>query len=98
MTSPLPSDMTTKLRLFQTMAGARHGGAELFFERLAGAFHKAGVTQRLMIKPDPDRMARLAAAGLAVEGCGFSPLRRRCIAARLPMRSVASGRMSSSAG
>ena len=66
--------MTTKLRLFQTMAGARHGGAELFFERLAGAFHRAGVTQRLMIRPDPDRMARLAAAGLAVEGCGYSPL------------------------
>ena len=74
MTSPSPSSKTTKLRLFQTMAGARHGGAELFFERLAGAFHEAGVTQRLMIKPDPDRMARLAAAGLAVEGCGFSPL------------------------
>ena len=74
MTSPLPSDMTTKLRLFQTMAGARHGGAELFFERLAGAFHQAGVAQRLMIRPDPDRMVRLAAAGLAVEGCGFSPL------------------------
>ena len=56
------------------MAGARHGGAELFFERLAGAFHVAGVRQRLMIKPDPDRMARLSAAGLAVTGCGFSPL------------------------
>ena len=74
MTSPSPASKMTNLRLFQTMAGARHGGAELFFERLAGAFHKAGVAQRLMIKPDPDRMARLAAAGLAVEGCGFSPL------------------------
>ena len=76
----------TDLRLFQTMAGARHGGAELFFERLAIAFQGTGMTQRLMIKPDSDRMTRLRAAGLDVAGCGFSPLlaplhRRRIAAA-----------------
>ena len=73
--TPTPSKTgSTGLRLFQTMAGAHHGGAELFFERLAIAFHGAGVTQQLMIKPEPDRMARLTAAGLAVGQCGFSPL------------------------
>ena len=74
MTTPPASTRPTDLRLFQTMAGARHGGAELFFERLAVAFHAAGMSQQLMIKPDSDRMARLRAAGLDVAGCGFSPL------------------------
>ena len=74
MTTPPASTRPTDLRLFQTMAGARHGGAELFFERLAVAFHAAGLSQQLMIKPDSDRMARLRAAGLDVAGCGFSPL------------------------
>ena len=85
MTPSPASSPRSDLRLFQTMAGARHGGAELFFERLALAFHETGMTQQLMIKPDSDRMARLREAGLAVTGCGFSPLlaafHRRQIAA-----------------
>lgn len=86
MTTPPALTHRTDLRLFQTMAGARHGGAELFFERLAIGFHGTGMTQQLMIKPDGERMARLAAAGLDVAGCGFSPLlaplhRRRITAA-----------------
>ncbi len=87
MTTPLASTRRTDLRLFQTMAGARHGGAELFFERLAIGFDGTGMTQQLMIKPDSERMARLTAAGLNVTGCGFSPLlaalHRRQIAAAL---------------
>ena len=87
MTTPPASTRRTDLRLFQTMAGARHGGAELFFERLAIGFHGTGMTQQLMIKPDDDRMARLTAAGLDVTGCGFSPLlaalHRRQIAAAI---------------
>jgi glycosyltransferase involved in cell wall biosynthesis len=84
-TSPA-STRRTDLRLFQTMAGARHGGAELFFERLAIGFNDTGMNQQLMIKPDNDRMARLTTAGLDVTGCGFSPLlatlhRRRIAAA-----------------
>ena len=71
--SPLSRSGSTP-RLFQLMAGARHGGAELFFERLAIAFHEAGMAQQLMIRPDGDRLARLRAAGLTVAGCGFSPL------------------------
>ena len=56
------------------MAGAKHGGAELFFERLAIAFQGAGMTQQLMIKPIKDRLSRLTAAGIDVTGCRFSPL------------------------
>ena len=56
------------------MAGAAQGGAELFFERLAASFAAAGVTQTVMIKPDPERMNRLAAAGVPAQGCAFSPL------------------------
>ena len=74
MTPSSPTIRRTDLQLLQTMAGARHGGAELFFERLAIAFHDSGMTQTLMIKNDRDRMARLRAAGLDVTGCGFSPL------------------------
>ena len=87
MTAPLEPIPRTDLRLFQTMAGARHGGAELFFERLAIALHGTGMTQQLMIKPDGDRMDRLRAAGLDVRTCGFSPilaaLHRRQIAAAI---------------
>ena len=56
------------------MAGAEHGGAELFFERLAIAFQGTGMTQQLMIKPIKDRISRLTAAGIHVTGCRFSPL------------------------
>ena len=50
MTTPTASTRRTNLRLFQTMAGARHGGAELFFERLAIGFNDTGMTQQLMIQ------------------------------------------------
>ena len=56
------------------MAGADVGGAELFFERLAIAFHQAGVTQQLCIKPHAARIARLSEAGLMVHSSSYSPL------------------------
>ena len=62
------------LRLFQTMAGAAQGGAELFFERLALSFQEHGVSQQLTIKPAGGRVARLKLAGLTVTECAFSPL------------------------
>lgn len=52
------------IRLVQAMAGAPHGGAEAFFERLAPALHRAGVTQRLLIRSNPKRAALLRAQGL----------------------------------
>lgn len=51
-------------RVMQVMAGARHGGAEAFFERLVPALGRAGVEQRAVIRRDPQRSARLRAAGL----------------------------------
>jgi glycosyltransferase involved in cell wall biosynthesis len=58
-------------RLLQASAGAPHGGAEAFFERLAIALHHAGETQQLIIRREPSRAARLRAAGLAVEEVAF---------------------------
>ena len=60
--------------LVQMMAGARRGGAELFFERLAIAFHQAGVNQQLCIKPHTGRISRLSEAGLVLHRSSFSPL------------------------
>jgi glycosyltransferase involved in cell wall biosynthesis len=58
-------------RLLQAIAGARHGGAETFFVRLASALQRAGETQRVLIRRDPDRACRLRSAGVAVGELGF---------------------------
>lgn len=52
------------MRLLQAMAGAATGGAEAFFERLALAFQRAGVEQRVVIRREPRRAARLRAGGV----------------------------------
>lgn len=51
-------------RVLQAMAGSRHGGAEAFFTRLVIALHRAGLEQRVVIRRDPARAARLRAAGI----------------------------------
>ena len=53
------------------MAGARHGGAELFFERLCSALARAGETVLPVIRRDAGRAARLREAGLAPIQLGF---------------------------
>ena len=58
-------------RLMQAMAGAAHGGAEAFFERLALALQRAGVTQQVVIRRDPARAARLRAGGIEPIELGF---------------------------
>jgi glycosyltransferase involved in cell wall biosynthesis len=58
-------------RLLQAMAGARHGGAEIFFVRLASAFQRVGEIQRVLIRRDRDRSRRLRAAGVVVGELGF---------------------------
>ncbi len=52
------------VKLLQAMAGARHGGAEVFFTRLAVALERAGQDQRVVIRRDPDRAAVLRAGGV----------------------------------
>src|SRR5580692_6582886 len=58
-------------RLLQAMAGARHGGAETFFVRLAGALERAGQEQRVMIRRNAARAGELRAAGVAVAEAAF---------------------------
>ena len=53
------------MRIAQIMAGAHHGGAELFFERLSIALRRAGEDVLPIIRRDRERAQRLAAAGMA---------------------------------
>src|SRR5579862_190480 len=56
------------------MAGAKHGGAEAFFERLAIALNRAGEEQKIVIRHDPAREARLRQAGLEPVALPFGGL------------------------
>jgi len=58
-------------RLLQVMAGAEVGGAEEFFMRLAPAFSRAGVDQRVIIRKHAERRHRLESAGVAVTEARF---------------------------
>lgn len=79
-------------RLVQAMAGAKHGGAEAFFERLAIALDRAGEEQRIVIRRDAGRAARLRQAGLdpielpfgGVFDFATKPRLARIIAAHVP--------------
>lgn len=63
--------MSARPRLLQAMAGAPVGGAEAFFERLAIAFARRGVAQRVAIRRDARRAAALRAGGVDVVELGF---------------------------
>ena len=52
-------------RVLQAIAGARHGGAEGFFERLVLALDRAGLEQRVVIRRDPRRAKLLKEGGIA---------------------------------
>lgn len=56
--------MNTDLRILQAMAGASHGGAELFFERLVLALHRAGVHQHVLMRRNAERAGKLREGGL----------------------------------
>jgi len=66
---PLPR--SGPLRIAQVMAGARTGGAELFFERLSIALAGAGDQVLPIIRRDAARAGRLCAAGLHPLELGF---------------------------
>lgn len=59
------------MRIAHVMAGARSGGAELFFERLSGAMHQAGDAVLPVIRRDAARTERMTAAGLTPVELGF---------------------------
>jgi glycosyltransferase involved in cell wall biosynthesis len=56
---------TAPLRIAHVMGGARVGGAEAFYERLTAAQHAAGERVLAVIRAEPERAARLRAAGLS---------------------------------
>jgi glycosyltransferase involved in cell wall biosynthesis len=58
-------------RLLQAMAGAAHGGAEAFFERLTLALERSGLHQRVLIRRNPQRAHLLRDSGVEVEELGF---------------------------
>jgi glycosyltransferase involved in cell wall biosynthesis len=75
------------VRLLQVMAGAQHGGAEAFFERLVGALHTTDIEQKVVVRKDADRQGRLAGYGISASTLPFggmldlyTPLALRCIA------------------
>ena len=59
------------MRLLQTMGGAKHGGAETFFVRLAGALQRRGVVQRVVVRPDDNRVMELTRLGVDTVGAPF---------------------------
>lgn len=59
------------MKLAQVMAGAQHGGAEGFYERLCLALHTAGEQVLPVIRRDAGRAARLRAGGLVPVELGF---------------------------
>jgi len=59
------------MRLLAAMAGAKHGGAEAFFERLVVAFQRAGVEQRAVIRAEAARAERLRDAGIETRELKF---------------------------
>ncbi|HTV44657.1 MAG TPA: glycosyltransferase [Stellaceae bacterium] len=58
-------------KLLQAIAGARHGGAETFFVRLATALQRAGETQRILMRHDRTRSRHLSEAGIAIAELPF---------------------------
>lgn len=59
------------MKLLQIMAGARHGGAEEFFVRLALAFERANVDQRVAIRGHPFREQQLRRGGVRTDTFAF---------------------------
>ena len=59
------------MRVMQTMAGAKHGGAEAFFTRLVLALHKAGLDQKVILRPNGAREQQLSDGGVAPTTLAF---------------------------
>jgi glycosyltransferase involved in cell wall biosynthesis len=67
---PFP-DASRRVKLAQVMAGAPTGGAELFFERLSLALHRAGDSVLPVIRRSAGRALRLTEGGLQPAQLGF---------------------------
>jgi glycosyltransferase involved in cell wall biosynthesis len=58
------------MRLLQAIGGARHGGAEAFFSRLALAFQRAGQEQRVLMRQE-EQAEELRRGGVDVTAARF---------------------------
>ncbi len=61
-------------RVLQAMAGAVFGGAEAFFVRLVVALHRAGISQRVVMRTHPRRAVLLEASGIPLKELPFGGL------------------------
>jgi glycosyltransferase involved in cell wall biosynthesis len=59
------------MKIMQAMAGAEFGGAEEFFVRLATAFGRSDMEQRVLVRPIGGRNERLKQAGVDVRSIDF---------------------------
>ena len=60
------------MRVLQVMAGAAQGGAETAFQDIVLALSAAGLSQKVVIRPNnPERVAAFRAAGIPVETLPF---------------------------
>ncbi|MGB0671281.1 MAG: glycosyltransferase, partial [Rhodospirillales bacterium] len=62
------------MKVLQVMAGAKHGGAEAFFVRLALGLMRAGLDQTVVIRRDEDRARLLRRGGVEPEQLAFGGL------------------------
>jgi len=79
MTGPRPAQSSSAVagqapRVLQVMAGAKSGGAELYFARLCLALHGAGLPQSVVTRPHAPRIGELRAAGIPVAEARFGRL------------------------
>jgi len=72
------------MRVLQIMVGARQGGAEAFFMRLVPALARAGLEQRVVIRPHAERIGQLRDAGIETVAATFG--RRFDLTTRLQLR------------
>ncbi len=68
------SETPARPRLLQAIAGAPRGGAELHFVRLCLALKRAGVQQRVIMRPHHEPMSKLNAAGIQCYPARFGGL------------------------
>ena len=61
-------------KLLQVMAGAENGGAEEFFMRLAAAFSRTNINQKIIIRKHTERRSRLESCDIDVTETPFGGL------------------------
>ena len=59
------------MRVIQSIAGAKHGGAEAFYIRLVLALHQEGLNQRVLMRSNLGRQKQLADGGVPMHSMAF---------------------------